>query len=126
MYCLDTNIVVAFLRGDAEVAEKIRNNEVCITWLTVCELYRGIFLSRQAVSNKAQLERFLEVIKIIEFNQSACELYGAQHKELKITGSPTQDIDLLISALCIANNKILVTRNIKHFKKVHNLKVISW
>src|SRR3989344_4150404 len=125
MYCLDTNIIVAFLRGDDAIAEKIAGSQICITWLTVCELYRGIFLSKQAVANKAQLERFLEVVEILNFSQAACELYGTLYKTLKNTGLPTQDMDLLISALCMANNKMIVTRNIKDFKNIPNLKVIS-
>ena len=127
MYCLDTNIVIAFLRGDTVVVDKINSvgGSVCITWLTVCELYRGVFLSSQVESNTTQLNRFLESTKIIAFSRTACELYGQLYAKLKSKGKPTQDIDLLIGALCIAHGKTLVTRNVKDFV-IPDLKTISW
>ena len=34
--------------------------------------------------------------------------------------------DLLISNIALANNATLVTRNLKHFRQVPNLKVENW
>ena len=48
MYCIDTNIIVNFLRGDKDTIKKFReinNKDIFITPLTLCELFRGAFLS---------------------------------------------------------------------------------
>jgi tRNA(fMet)-specific endonuclease VapC len=36
------------------------------------------------------------------------------------------DIDLLIAGIAITNKLVLVTHNIKHFKRVENLDVYDW
>ncbi len=34
--------------------------------------------------------------------------------------------DLLIASITLANDATLVTRNLKHFRQVPNLKVVNW
>ena len=34
--------------------------------------------------------------------------------------------DLLIASIALANDVTLVTRNLKHFRQVPNLKVVNW
>ncbi len=48
---------------------------------------------------------------------------GYIEKSLKNSGNQTGIIDSLISATAIINNKAIITRNIKHFEKVSELRV---
>ena len=63
---------------------------------------------------------------MIDFDANSCELYGKQYSQLKKIGKLTQDFDLLIAAICISNNKILITKNKKHFENIKGLKVEEW
>ena len=45
---------------------------------------------------------------------------------LKKSGLIIDEFDILIGATAIANNMILVTRNIKHFERLENIKIDNW
>ena len=42
------------------------------------------------------------------------------------SGKPIKTADVLIASIAINNNKTLITRDVKHFSKIKNLKVISY
>jgi len=57
---------------------------------------------------------------------NAARVYGIKYSELKKTGKLTQDFDLMIASICIANNKVLVTNTKKHFENIKGLKIAEW
>jgi len=129
MYCLDSDIIIEYFKGNTSIKnhfDKIHKSELFITPITLCELYKGAFLSKNVEKNIVIINKLLKTINIIEFDFYACELYGKIYSELKEKGKLTQDFDLIIAAICISNNKILITRNIKHFDKIKVLKIEKW
>lgn len=131
MYCLDTDIVVAFFRRNSEAADKLKQikavgADVAVTTLTLCELYRGAFLSSQRDYNLSIISELLETVTLLPQNEVSCLLFGQDYALLKKKGTLTQETDLMIASVCKANNRILVTRNIKDFKNIPELVVNSW
>lgn len=129
MYCLDSNVVIEILRGNYEFKDKVKNIaylEICTTPITLCELYKGAFASDNVHKHITSILRFLESVKILNFDIYSCELYEKIFSELKKMGKLTQDFDLIIAAICIANNKILITKNKKHFENIRGLKIEEW
>lgn len=131
MYCLDTNIVVDFFRGDEQLAEKMRmaiarGSAIAITILTVCELYKGVFQSSHAEEHLSQLKGFLESVNILGLTLGACEVYGRLYKTLKDSGKLSQEFYLLIASIVQAHRYTLVTRNIKDFTRFKELQVERW
>ena len=52
MYCLDTDIIIAYLKGRTKVAEKIKEvkslkKDISINYITLYELFKGIHTSPQ-------------------------------------------------------------------------------
>lgn len=129
MHCLDSDIIIEYLRGNESIKSNIENlekYEFFITSINLCELYRGAFLSQNSERAIGLINKFLETVNILDFDVYSCELYGKVYAELKKIGRLTQDSDLMIAAICIANNKILITKNKKHFEKIKGLKVEEW
>ena len=129
MYCLDSDVVIAHFRGDASIKERfnsISSRELFITPITLCELYRGAFLSSNLEKNKLLVERLLERANVLNFDLQACEIFGNAYKTLKRSGKLTQDNDLMTASICISNNATLVTRNKKHFENIKGLRVEEW
>ena len=131
MYCLDTNIIVALFRGDKKIKDKLAliqkiNAEIYTTTLSLCELYKGVYLSNQQEKNLELIKEFLSNIKVLALSNKSSQLFGEDYFSLKKEGKLTSEIDLMISSIVKTNNLILVTRNIKHFKEVSNLKVEGW
>ena len=128
MYCLDSDVVIAHFRGDALIKERLNglSEELFVTPLVLCELYRGAFLSANAEKNRLLVEKLLERVDVLNFDVSACEIFGRIYNMLKRSGKLTQESDLMIASICISNNATLVTRNKKHFENIKGLKIEVW
>ncbi len=63
MYCLDSDILIAALRGDIAAKEKIifmkQQGAVYITPISVFELFFGAYLSEQSASSYSIINPFL-------------------------------------------------------------------
>ncbi len=131
MYCFDTDLVISFLRGYPEAINKIKNLqntgvEIVITYLTLCELYRGAYASLNKEKNISLINEFLERTSPINQSKLSCMLFGQDYAFLKTKGMPTQEMDLMIASICKANNCVLITRNTKDFKNIPNLMIEKW
>ena len=129
MYCLDSDVVIAHFRGDNSIKEcldPISSEELFVTPITLCELYRGVFLSGNLEKDKLLVERLLERVNVLNFDLPACEIFGKAYKSLKQSGKLTQESDLMIASICISNNAILITRNKRHFENIQGLKIEEW
>lgn len=129
MYCLDSSIVIEIFHGNEIVKSKlgkIEESEIFITAITACEIYKGAFLSKNPEKDIFIVNNFLRSVNILDLDVYSGEVYGKVYAELKKSGNLTQDFDLMIAAICIANNKTLITRNKKHFENIKQLKVESW
>jgi len=49
-----------------------------------------------------------------------------RYAELRKTGNPLDDIDLLIAGTALANKMIFVTRNKRHFERIRMLEIEDW
>ncbi len=129
MYCLDTNIIVNYLRGDKETISKINeisdNYEIFITPLTLCELFRGAYLSTDSEIKVKLIKEFIGSFILLEFDENVCIEYGKEYAKLSKLGKITENIDLMIACFTKVNNLILVTRNKKHFEN-SGVKIEVW
>ncbi len=131
MHCFDTDIVIAFFRDNAEATLKIRQlqesgTEIAITFPTLCELYKGAFLSTKTKESLAYINRFLEGVSLLEQNKWSCLLFGQDYAFLQKKGMQTQEMDLMMASICKASNVVLVTRNAKDFRNIPNLMIENW
>jgi tRNA(fMet)-specific endonuclease VapC len=78
----------------------------------------------RAQSLLAQTEQLLETLRIIPFEQNAI----AQFEQLKSQKSLRKlgRSDLLIASIALANRATLVSRNLKDFQPIANLKATNW
>jgi tRNA(fMet)-specific endonuclease VapC len=60
----------------------------------------------------------------LKFDAAAAKEFDTlrQSRKLKRIGR----VDLLIASITLANDATLVTRNLRHFRQVPNLKVVNW
>ncbi len=128
-YCLDTGIVIAFLKKQQAVVEKIESlqlsNNFFITSITMCELYKGVYRSSNLTYELSILEDFLATTLFIDFTKESCRIFGEDFVRLQREGNMADDFDLMIAAIAKAHGAIVVTRNKKHFEKT-GVKVEEW
>jgi tRNA(fMet)-specific endonuclease VapC len=128
MFLLDTNIIIAYFKGNHIVKEKILSNieEIAISTLVIAELYYGAKSSQYPEKNLGKLSRFIDVIRIIPFDLSCALKFGDIKSKLRAIGKPTGEVDALIGATAITHDAVLVTNNLKHFENIEGLKMENW
>jgi len=128
MWHLDTNVVVAYLRGDRGVAEHFRAilPDVAINTIVLAELLYGARLSAREQENIRHLHRFLHLVHVVPFDESCAEAYSGIRLALRQRGQPSGEIDNLIAAVCMAKEATLVTRNVRHFQMIEGLRIEEW
>jgi tRNA(fMet)-specific endonuclease VapC len=130
MYCIDTSIIIDFMRGDAKIAHRMRGLSeagaaLAITHASLCELYKGALLAEDSNAKIEAVNALVQTLDIIGLDVEACFTFGSLFKALQKKGKTVPEFDLLIAAVAMAHNKVLVTRD-KHFQSVPGLKLERW
>ncbi len=128
MLHLDTNVVVAYLRGNEDIAARLEAHlpDVAISSLVLAELLYGAQSSQRAAENLAHVRRLLQVVQVASFDEKSAESYSELRAALRQKGRPIGEIDVLIAAVALANKATLVTHNVKHFAIVEGLAIEDW
>ncbi len=128
MYLLDTNICIALIKANPIVMSVFLTKAIqCyIPTIVLGELYKGVYCSQKVEDNLANLNNFLSLVAIIEFDHAAALEFGLIQSELRRKGQPTGEIDALIAAIARSRLDTLVTNNIRHFKNIEGLKPENW
>ena len=129
-YLLDTNICIyALKKRPPEVLQRFREvgrGAVAVSVITVMELRQGAEKSERVAENHSRLDFFLHPMKILPFD-SAAALQGARLRaHLERQGTKIGDLDTLIAAQALAADLILVTNNLREFKRVPGLRTENW
>ena len=128
MWHLDTNIVIAYLNGNREIAEKIKAAlpDLAVSSMVFGELLYGAKASRRHVENLERLREFMQFVEIVDFDQDCAEAYSDIRLDLRLKGRPTGEVDALIAATAMAYHATLVTDNVKHFAHIEGLMIENW
>ena len=129
-YMLDTNIIAyAKNRRPAEVLNRLmehRQEDLCISAVTMTELEFGVFNSSKPERNRMALMMFLSGIQIVPFDADAAREYGDIRHDLTARGMLIGANDLLIAAHARALGLTLVTNNTREFERVSGLRIENW
>ena len=130
MYCFDTSTVIEFFRGNKKVVEKISNNSkngenIFITYITLCELYKGAFLHSNKEEKIQEIDEFALNFSILDFNIDSCKIFGNIYYNLTKSGKIIPEADLMIASIVKTNNLTLITMDKKHFNNL-GIKVEVW
>lgn len=132
MVVLDSDLIIAFLRGRDNAYEIFQDLEkkqesLNTTVFNVAELYKGSYAMKNVAKGLLKVRNFIESLNyILEFNEKAIQEYAKISADLKKRGNPIGTMDELIASICLANNEIFYTRNKYHFEKIEQLSVINW
>ena len=90
------------------------------------ELYYGAYKSSRCNENLALLTQFFGAFVTVPFDRIAEEIYGQIRAELTRQGNPGGPNDLLIGATALAHKLVLVTHNVREFRRLPNLQIEDW
>ena len=127
-YLLDTNICIHFLRGKFGLYDKIKQvgfQNCAISEITFAELIYGAENSEYFQKNHKLVEEFSKVLPIMPIFE-AIHRYGSEKARLRQSGTMISDFDLLIGCTAVEYEMIMVTENIKEFKRIKGIKIENW
>ena len=129
-WMLDTNICIAIIRRRPEAAlRRLRGKaigQVGISSLTLAELQYGAARSREPAAARDALAEFVLALEVAPFDDAAAAIYGEVRAQLESRGQPIGPIDTLIAAHALALDTVLVTNNVREFRRVRGLVVEDW
>jgi tRNA(fMet)-specific endonuclease VapC len=129
-YLLDTNACVDYLNGRfPRLTERIQQSapsDLAISSVAVAELRYGAEKSTQAQRNHERLDVFLGDVPCVDFDSGAALAYGRVRAVLERRGTIIGPYDLQIAAHALSLDLVLVSDNVREFRRVEGLKVENW
>jgi len=118
------------MRGDETVIKKIRSrrpSELSICTITLAEIYYGIEKSPvKKEERRSKIEHIYSQLEIYPFDELAARKYSMIRTQLEKNGIVISERDLQIASIAMANKLIVVTHNVKEFKRITNLDIEDW
>ncbi len=127
-FLFDANTVIALLNDPsgpvARRARQYRPSDIVLSAIVSHELYFGAFKSRRRDHN-------LSIVAGLQFEVLSLDQEDARHAGeiramLGASGTPIGPYDVLIAGQARSRDLVLVTRNLREFSRVQDLKVENW
>ena len=128
-YLLDTNIVIYVLKRRPKAVLEIFNRNairMAISSITLSELIYGAEKSPNMDKNLEAIEEFVSHLDVLPYDAKASQHYGQIKAALEKRGEIIGENDIHIAAHAISQGLILVTNNLREFKRVPNLALENW
>ena len=122
---VDTDVIIDFFNGLSPGADVmlrlISRQEAALTSISVFELYAGI----EGKKRLAQIETLIQTVTILPLDVIEAVIAGKIYTQLKLNGQLIGTHDILIAAVCVANTLPVYTKNMAHFSKIEDIRVLS-
>lgn len=128
-YMLDTNVCIEVLRKPlSPLLRRLdeQEREICVSTVTVHELLYGADKSQRPERQRDKVGRLLSGLAVLPFDESAADHSGNIHATLARAGSVIGSYDMLIAGHARSLGLIVVTNNLREFKRVDGLRCEDW
>lgn len=131
-YLFDTTFIIDLVAGDEGAAKKAveidsKASYVAISAVTAQEYLRGVYYlyldSQDLVKKLEEARKDLSRFEIIPFDFEIAEVAARIDAKLARLGTSIGYADVIVAATAISRDLILVTRNVKHFSKMPEIRV---
>lgn len=126
----DTNIITAYFKGNTKVVQKMiayqkRFGKLKLNLLSYYELLRG-YKDLGSAQKLQHFREFASRCEILGIDSAVMEKASDIYVELKRAGQLIEDADILIAAIAMVHHLVLVTDNVKHFRRIKGLQLENW
>ncbi len=132
-YMLDTNICSFIMRENPlSVLQRLQaavsqQHRIVISAITYQEMQMGLIGKKALPKHVVLVEEFLRrVDAILPWDKKAVDATIAIKRDLAAKGTPIGNNDSAIAGHAIATGCVLVTNNIREFRRVNGLNVEDW
>ena len=128
-YMLDTDICIRVLRDRPQAARTRFNAEaggLCISVVSLGELLHGAARSARPAEMRREVERFAVRLETLLFDADAAAHFADVRADLERGGNIIGPYDLMIAGHARSRGLILVTGNLREFRRVEGLRSEDW
>ncbi len=128
-YLLDTNILIAAMKGVERVRAKLivtPLSDLLLSPVVLGELQLGVEKSQHRQTNADRLARLVEGIPLAALDAQTSRHYGEIRADLERIGKPIGANDYWIAAQGRALGAVVVTDNTGEFDRVSGLAIENW
>jgi tRNA(fMet)-specific endonuclease VapC len=123
---LDTNVVIAYFKGEVQVKEKLLAlSKVYLPVPVAGELLFAAENSARRQENLALYREFIRACQVLNITRRTAAFYARIRATLKQRGRPIPENDLWIASLCVEKGLPLASRD-DHFREVPELFWERW
>jgi len=132
VYLLDSNVLSDMMRNPHGPAARTFERKASepgsrlqTSIIVACEMRYGV-AKRGSASLAPRVDRALASIEVVPLSSGADDAYAMLRSDLERRGQLIGQNDTLITAHALALDAILVTDNVREFKRVKGLKIENW
>jgi tRNA(fMet)-specific endonuclease VapC len=117
----DTTFLIDFLVKRPDAILFAKNNHIVTTAISVFEVYQGA-----KITEFEGLDEFFNEFMVLKFGKEEAVLAGKIALDLKKKGEIIDFEDCMIASIALIKDVPIITKNLKHFNRIKNLKIISY
>lgn len=125
-YLVDTDWLIDAITGvpaARAVLDRLSGDGLAVSLVSLGELFEGAHRSPDPARHLASLKGFLTGYTMLTLSEPIMEVFAASRARLRRSGLLIPDFDLLIAATAIHHDLTLLTRNLRHFARLSDLKL---
>lgn len=129
---IDTSILIAYERGQIDVAARVADRmeeEAFLSVIAASELLHGVYRATDPAVQARRLafvEGVLSNFPVLDIDLEIARAHAALWSRLAQKGEMIGVHDSWIAATCLAHKLILLTANMREFGRVSGLRVENW
>jgi len=129
--CLDTDVLIDFMRKPSDEVKRImkgvleRKFSICTTSVNTFEIWLGAHLAPKQIELIEETKDFLDQLEVVNFNYETSIEAGKVMADLRKRGQVIEIRDVFVGCVCKISGIPLITRNLRHYKRIHGLKVLT-
>jgi tRNA(fMet)-specific endonuclease VapC len=128
-YMLETNICIYVMKNyPPDLREKFDAlaEQLCMSSITLGELYYGAEKSARRAENLTAIEHFVERLNVLPFGDKAAAHYLQVRAELERAGTPCGPHHMQIGGHARSEGLIVVTNNMREFVRMPGVRAENW
>jgi len=129
--CLDTDVLIDYLRKPSDDVKRImervfeRKVSACTTSVNAFEIWLGAHLAPKKAELVRDTEDFFGQLEVVDFDYESSVEAGRVLADLRMRGETIEIRDLFVGCVCRVRGMPLITRNLKHYRRVRGLRVLT-
>jgi len=125
-YLADTDYVADYLKGYQKASDVLTHlvfYGITISIITFAEVYEGIYYGQNRPQHEAGFRTFLATTPVLSITLSVARQFALIRGALRAKGLLIPDPDLYIASTALHYKLTLLSRNIKDYQRIPNLKI---